>query len=521
MTRCHWLELWSVIMKTAIVRVRQNRCDQWNIDSSLKRGLAPFVGKALVPFEVIQGQAVMPVRQMALWAAIARRSNDDVAIFDATREYLTLWQYERVVFFMDACNASETLRHAKACLESGIEVAIASGAKDVYRANAKADYANDIAWIGLSLDDAHHFFAQKSIESTSPNAPESTSPNAIKTTSQNVTESTSQKAIKTTSQNAPESTSQSAPECLIPDWCATPIGDYCPYFVPISLAYEAAGNLHARSPESIIDEIRQLKKLGVLTESKKVVFDSPFTSQAQAHEAILRLALRLITEDIAWAAYLPALTDGRDIARLRRAGLCMAFLGSSMNFHGLMHDGIARNITAESIEAFKSRGIIVGATLTLTPSNAPTETSPFKANDVKRLMSAGIDLPEIVIDTPYPETAAFASLCATHSITSLDWNDYDGSHLVYTTPNAAATANAIEADCKAARRDIASPIALATRLFKPTIALVQHFFKSALPLHESIALRFALAASAYKKAQSTGATPLPSLDGVTLIGKYA
>lgn len=431
----------------------------------------------------------MPVRQMALWAAIARRSNDDVAIFDATREYLTLWQYERVVFFMDACNASETLRHAKACLESGIEVAIASGAKDVYRANAKADYANDIAWIGLSLDDARHFFAQKSTESTS--------------------------------QNAPESTSQSAPECLIPDWCATPIGDYCPYFVPISLAYEAAGKLHARSPESIIDEIRQLKKLGVLTESKKVVFDSPFTSQAQAHEAILRLALRLITEDIAWAAYLPALTDGRDIARLRRAGLCMAFLGSSMNFHGLMHDGIARNITAESIEAFKSRGIIVGATLTLTPSGAPTETSPFKANDVKRLMSAGIDLPEIVIDTPYPETAAFASLCATHSITSLDWNDYDGSHLVYTTPNAAATANAIEADCKAARRDIASPIALATRLFKPTIALVQHFFKSALPLHESIALRFALAASAYKKAQSTGATPLPSLDGVTLIGKYA
>ena len=431
----------------------------------------------------------MPVRQMALWAAIARRSNDDVAIFDATREYLTLWQYERVVFFMDACNASETLRHAKACLESGIEVAIASGAKDVYRANAKADYANDIAWIGLSLDDARHFFAQKSTESTS--------------------------------QSVPESTSQNASECLIPDWCATPIGDYCPYFVPISLAYEAAGNLYARSPESIIDEIRQLKKLGVLTESKKVVFDSPFTSQAQAHEAILRLALRLITEDIAWAAYLPALTDGRDIARLRRAGLCMAFLGSSMNFHGLMHDGIARNITAESIEAFKSRGIIVGATLTLTPSGAPTETSPFKANDVKRLMSAGIDLPEIVIDTPYPETAAFASLCATHSITSLDWNDYDGSHLVYTTPNAAATANAIEADCKAARRDIASPIALATRLFKPTIALVQHFFKSALPLHESIALRFALAASAYKKAQSTGATPLPSLDGVTLIGKYA
>ena len=497
MTRCHWLELWSVIMKTAIVRVRQNRCDQWNIDSSLKRGLAPFVGKALVPFEVIQGQAVMPVRQMALWAAIARRSNDDVAIFDATREYLTLWQYERVVFFMDACNASETLRHAKACLESGIEVAIASGAKDVYRANAKADYANDIAWIGLSLDDARHFFAQKSTESTSQNAPESTSQSALELGSPN------------------------ASECLIPGWCATPIGDYCPYCVPVSRAYEAAGKLHARSPESIIDEIRQLKKLGVLTESKKVVFDSPFTSQAQAHEAILRLALRLITEDIAWAAYLPALTDGRDIARLRRAGLCMAFLGSSMNFHGLMHDGIARNITAESIEAFKSRGIIVGATLTLTPSGAPTETSPFKANDVKRLMSAGIDLPEIVIDTPYPETAAFASLCATHSITSLDWNDYDGSHLVYTTPNAAATANAIEADCKAARRDIASPIALATRLFKPTIALVQHFFKSALPLHESIALRFALAASAYKKAQSTGATPLPSLDGVTLIGKYA
>lgn len=455
----------------------------------------------------------MPVRQMALWAAIARRSNDDVAIFDATREYLTLWQYERVVFFMDACNASETLRHAKACLESGIEVAIASGAKDVYRANAKADYANDIAWIGLSLDDARHFFAPKSTESTSHKATKTTSQKAIKTTSQNVTE--------LGSPNATELGSPIAPECLIPDWCATPIGDYCPYFVPISLAYEAAGKLHARSPESIIDEIRQLKKLGVLTESKKVVFDSPFTSQAQAHEAILRLALRLITEDIAWAAYLPALTDGRDIARLRRAGLCMAFLGSSMNFHGLMHDGIARNITAESIEAFKSRGIIVGATLTLTPNNAPTETSPFKANDVKRLMSAGIDLPEIVIDTPYPETAAFASLCATHSITSLDWNDYDGSHLVYTTPNAAATANAIEADCKAARRDIASPIALATRLFKPTIALVQHFFKSALPLHESIALRFALAASAYKKAQSTGATPLPSLDGVTLIGKYA
>ena len=192
----------------------------------------------------------MPVRQMALWAAIARCSNDDVAIFDATREYLTLWQYERVVFFMDACNASETLRHAKACLESGIEVAIASGAKDVYRANAKADYANDIAWIGLSLDDARHFFAQKSTESTSQSAPELGSPNAS--------------------------------ECLIPDWCATPIGDYCPYFVPISLAYEAAGKLHARSPESIIDEIRQLKKLGVLTESTKVVFDSPLPSPAHA-----------------------------------------------------------------------------------------------------------------------------------------------------------------------------------------------------------------------------------------------
>ena len=60
---------------------------------------------------------------------------------------------------------------------------------------------------------------------------------------------------------------------------------------------------------------------------------------------------------------------------------------------------------------------------------------------------------------------------------------------------------------------------MAIRKIKPTTPGQR--FKSALPLHESIALRFALAASAYKKAQSTGATPLPSLDGVTLIGKYA
>lgn len=471
-------------MKTAIVRVRQNRCDQWNIDSSLKRGFASFVGKALVPFEVIQGQAVMPVRQMALWAAVARLANDAVDIFDATREYLVLWQYERVVFFMDACNAVDTMRLARACVESGIEVAVASGAKDVYRSSAKDDRLDSVAWFGLSLDDARRFFDARG-------------------------------------DNRELAEICCDGENVVPDWRATPVGDYCPYFVPVSLACEKNGKLCARPPEAIVEEIRTLRKNGVLDGVKKVVFDSPFDSQAQAHEAILRLALRLITEDLSWAAYLPALTDGRDIARLRRAGLCMAFLGSSMNFHGLMHDGTTRIITAESIEAFKSRGIIVAATLTLTPTDAPDGKSPFKACDVKRLMAAGIDLPEIVVDTPYPETPAFASLCAERRIASFDWNNYDGSHLVYTTSNAAATANAVEADCKIARQNIASPVALVVRLFEPTVTLVQHVFKSALPLNESVALRFALAASAYKKAQSVGGAPLPSLDGVTLIGKYA
>ena len=471
-------------MKTAIVRVRQNRCEQWNIDSSLKRGVSPFIGRELVTFEVIQGQAVIPVRQMAVWAAVARIAGaGGVDIFDATREYLSLWQYDRIAFFMDACNAPDTMRLAKACHEAGAEIAIVSGAKDIYRAHASEFLgADDAEWLGLDVSDACRWFGAD-----------------------------------------PQSADFGD---ILPDWRATRIGDYCPYFVPVSLATYRNGEICARRASEIVGEIRELKLLGILTPQKKAVFDSPFASQPQAHEAILRLARRLVTEEITWAAYLPALTDGRDIALLRRAGLCMAMLGTSMSFHGLMHDGVRRDISRNSIEAFKSRGIIVAAELALAPRTIANPQAPLSVargvvtlKQARRLIAAGIDKPEIVIDTPYPETRAFADCVAQNRIASFDWADYDGAHIVCRA-DAPADARAIEADYRAALRQLSSSFGLARRLFKPSCKLMQMVVKSALSFSESLALRFALAASARQNAKSAGASQIPGLACVTLVGKY-
>lgn len=462
------------MVQSAIVRVRGKHCLQWDIDSALKRGLSLFLGKQLVAFEVIQGQPILPLRQMALWASVAQKAMRSVAIFDAKREFLSIWQCEDVAFFMDACNASETLRLARTCMDSGIKVAIVCGAKDVYRAQLPFnDPLLSAAWLGFELEEACQWF-----------------------------------------QTAP------CTESLLPAWNANDIGDYCPYFVPVSLAYDKNGVQIARTPEDIVSEIRALKKLGVLSAQKKVIFDSPFDSEAKAHETILRIAHRLVTEEISWAAYLPTITDCREIALLRRAGLFLASFGKSMNFNTMMHDGVRRILSAKCLDAFKSRGIIVHASLTI---GLPLQNRAFAdymtTLEAKHFLNSSVDLPEIQLETPYPETKLFRECLKNGHLTDFDWNHYDGAHVVCQIQGDSRAPAALESEVKRMQNAACSSSERFMRLFKPTLGYLKMCCSSALPLSESTALRFVLSSSLRNASDSNANVPMPRLQSMTLVGK--
>ena len=301
------------MLSISLIRIRDNRCAQWDINALTKRSLGRLIGRQLVQFEAMQGQAVVPVRLMAMWASAFHALNADcaVSIVDTMAEALHLWDTDIAIFFMDACNATKTLAQAEICVKLNMRVIIASGAPEIYR--KFTPHSDKIEWCTLDIHETAQIL------------------------------------------NVVDSLDASR---LIPAFHATTIGDYCPYFVPVSLASIEDGS--PRTVDEILSEIRTLRDSNILTDDKRLLFDSPFDEDTSIH-MLLELASQFVTLEISWCAYLPAITDLRIIAQLRRSGLILAYLGKSINFNTLMHDTSAREISAKSVALLKTRGIAVVA----------------------------------------------------------------------------------------------------------------------------------------------------------------
>jgi len=458
----------------ALVCVRESRCRQWALDPSLKRCFAPILGARLVQFEAMQGQAVLPLRRMALWASAIHQLNTahgldyTVTMCDAAAENLSLWHFDAVVFFMDACNASRTMPLAASLLAQGIRVVIASGRPDVYA--GKAPEALDGAyWTALSLSCVPDVLGVSSVLEEAE---------------------------------------------VLPDWRATTLGDYCPYFVPVALGQQENGRVVARSIEAIMSEIGAMRESGLLDANKRIVFDSPFEDETMAMAVLLELSKRLVTEDLLWGAWVSSAYDARDVALLRRAGLCLAVLGKTMDFSGLMHDGQARQVSACAISLFKSRGIFVCADFTFGSDHESLES--FEA--AKRVIAAGVDLPMLSLFTPYPEMPQFDDYERQARIVTYDWAKYDGGHVVFVPQRLNAVT--LERHYAAVQDWALSKFRLACRFVRPSKATIGAICRSALPLGEAAALRLALTSAARYGALHMSAVSLLQLSEVMLVGKY-
>ena len=95
------------MLSISLIRIRDSRCAQWDVNALTKRSLGRVIGKQLVQFEAMQGQAVIPARLLAMWAAAIQALHTEctVNIVDDTAELLHLWDTDIAVFFMDAFNA--------------------------------------------------------------------------------------------------------------------------------------------------------------------------------------------------------------------------------------------------------------------------------------------------------------------------------------------------------------------------------------------------------------------------------
>jgi len=422
----------------------------------------------------MQGQAVLPLRRMALWAAAIQRLSTShglgysVTMCDAEAENLSLWHFDTVVFFMDACNASRTMQLAASLLAQSIRVVIASGRPDVYAGKA-SEVLDGACWTALSLSCVSDVLGVSSVLEEAE---------------------------------------------VLPDWRATTLGDYCPYFVPVTLGRREGGRVVARGTEAVMNEIGAMREAGLLDANKRIVFDSPFEDETMAMEVLLELAKRLVTEDLLWGAWVSGAYDAREVALLRRAGLCLVVLGKAMDFSGLMHDGQARQVSARAVSLFKSRGIFVCADFTFGSDHESLES--FEAT--KRVIAAGVDLPILSIFTPYPEMPQFDAYERQARIVTYDWAKYDGSHVVFVPQR--LNARTLECHYADAQRWALSKLRLACRFVRPTKATIGAICHSALPLGEAAALRLALTSATRHSALRRPAASLLQLSEVMLVGKY-
>ena len=452
------------MLSISLVRIRDSRCAQWDVNSLTKRSLGRVIGKQLVQFEAMQGQAVMPARLLAMWASALQTVAPQcaVTIVDDTAEALHLWDTDIVIFFMDAYNAAKTLAQAEICVKLSMRVIIASGAPDIYRRYSQT--SPEIEWCTL---DIHETAKLLDVADTI------------------------------------------AAKDLIPAFHANAVGDYCPYFVPVSLANIEDGT--PRTTDEIIAEIHALRDNGMLTDDKRVIFDSPFDEET-SNDMIRDLASRLVTLEISWCAWLPAITDLRDIAQLRRSGLILACLGKSMNFNTLMHDTTAREISAKSVSQLKTRGIAVVAEFVIHDQNARIEME-----NARHIIKSGVDVPIVTLYTPVPEMPEFTSFLETGRFISTDWSRYNGDHIVYQTN---CNSLVIERQCAEMQNDLNSGLKILARLLTPSIRQIAMWKNSTISTAESTALRVAIASSARRSVQYPKKTQLKMLSDVILVGKY-
>lgn len=433
----------------ALVRIQGKRLVTWNLENGSKRLLAPFVGANLEIFEALQGQPLVPARQLAVWARVIgqlKRKDGgtyDVSIVDQAASSLALWNYEHVIIFMDAANAQESLKTAKSLCEQDIQVGIVSQGYAFYQANA--DYAlRDVKWMGVDAKNAIDFLEANAadFDATKP---------------------------------------------IVPDWQATRLGDYCPYFVPISIGRRNDNGIVPRDLDAIMAEIAALKANGVLTDKKRILFDAPFAEDEVARLVIKEIAERLVTEKYIWAAWLANGFDESDLALLRRSGLCLAFLGKSMDFEGLMNDGRARTIKIETVRGLKELGVCVSAEIIL--GHDDQSFSAF--DDARRVLSKGVDVPSISVYTPMPEMQEFEELESEMRITTYDWTRYDGHHVIFKPK--ALNPKTIESRYALLQERIGSGVRAVMRFMRPS--LLRSVQKSPLSAKEASALRLALSMS--------------------------
>ena len=452
------------MLSISLIRIRDNRCAQWEINALTKRSLGRIIGRQLVQFEAMQGQAVVPVRLMAMWAAAFQALNTDCAvnIVDTPAEALHLWDTDIAVFFMDACNATKTLAQAETCIKLNMRTIIASGAPEIYR--KYTSHADEIEWCSIDIHETAKILDVADTLDVSH---------------------------------------------LIPAFHATTVGDYCPYFVPVSLANIESGA--PRTIDEILAEIRTLRETGILTDDKRLIFDSPFDEATSTH-MLLELASQFVTLEISWCAWLPAITDLRIIAQLRRSGLILACLGKTINFNTLMHDSTARDISAKAVSQLKTRGIAVVAEFIVGDTNAQRDME-----NAQHIIKSGVDVPIVTIYTPVPEMREFTELFESGRILSTDWSRYNGDHIVYQTN---CNVLDIERQCAEMQNELNSGFSILARLLTPSIRQIAMWKNSTISAAESTALRVALATSARRNVQYPKKTQLKMLSDVVLVGKY-
>lgn len=435
--------------KVALVRIHGKRLVTWNLENGSNRLLAPFLSKKLDVFEALQGQPLVPARQLAVWARVVGQLKSsagkrfDVSIIDQAASSLSLWNYDHVLLFMDATNAQESLEIAKSLCEQEINVGIASQGHVFYQGNA--DYAlRDVKWMAIDAKNAIVFLDAKvgDFDATQP---------------------------------------------IVPDWEATRLGDYCPYFVPISIGRRSAKGSVPRAVDAVMAEIEALKTAGVLTENKRILFDAPFDEEDVGRQVIKAIAEQLVTAKYFWAAWLGNGFSDSELALLRRSGLCLAFLGKTMDFEGLMNDGSARSIQSDMLRSLKDLGVCVSVEIIL-----GRDDQGFEAFDeARRVLSKGVDVPSISVYTPMPEMPEFDELESEMRITTYDWTLYDGHHVVFKPK--ALNPKTIENRYALLQKRISSALRAVLRYIKP--GHLRCAQKNALGTKEASALRLALSMS--------------------------
>ncbi|GEM_PF-2917433 len=469
--------------RIALVRLKDRESLQWHMDTRLKSISAPLLGSSLVKYEAMQGQAIIPLRVLPLWAAVIKRYNAQnhkkhfVQIHDGFAHELSLWSYDWVVLAMDAQNASDSIELARRLVESKIAVVILTNAAEIYSESefvpesviwADFSTAACLAWLkDLDANTLKAHYLKLHIDHES--------------------------------------------EALCPDWTANNCQDYAPLVLPISIAKRKSKNeITPKKVEDILKEIDELASSGVLTPEKCILFDNPWIESRH----IFMLAQALVTRNLQWAATLPRDFDKRDIALLARSGCILAICGQTLSFLAMMRDGSSFMLAKSKLRAIKKSGILCVASFRIAKEGDSIESFDQIAQNI-----AEVDLPILRLYTPFPETPEYHELEKAGRITTYNWNKFNGKHLVYRpkTLNKELILNKFEVLLKNAyswpnliRRNLSSSLLpprhslLGTR---STLALKLALSSSARPMRENSASQSDLAMRS-------------CLNYIVLMGKY-